>query len=247
MRLSIVIPCFNEAPGIPSLSSRLWPALERFRGLGDVEVIVVDDGSRDATCDVVRETLMTHPGVRLVHHPTNRGITAAIATGTAAARGSIVCTLDADGSYDPRIVGDLVEPILAARADVVTASPYHPRGQVVDVPRWRLILSRAASWLYRLVLPVPLHTYTSCCRAYRRSVAPRLAFRHPGFLGVTEMLVSAILAGCRVVEVPAVLERRRHGVSKMRTARVLWGHLGLLARLATGRPPLAPEAAHGPR
>jgi dolichol-phosphate mannosyltransferase len=113
---------------------------------------------------------------------------------------------------------------------------------VTDVPGWRLALSRGASRLYRWLLPVPLHTYTSGCRAWAGPVARRIVVRHPGFLGVTEMLVDAILAGLRVSEVPARLDVRRHGVSKMRTLSVLAGHLGLMARLLR-RGPVAPAGA----
>jgi glycosyltransferase involved in cell wall biosynthesis len=208
-------------------------------------VVFVDDGSADGTYEALAAAFADDGAVRIVRHARNRGITAAILTGAAAARGDIIATLDADCSYDPMIVADLVAPIAAGRADLVTASPYHPRGAVADVPRWRLLLSRTASRLYRRVLPVRLHTYTSCCRAWRAAVAPALVARHPGFLGVTELLVSVIAAGWRVSEVPARLEPRRHGVSKMRTLRVLRGHLGLLLRLAVARrrPLAAPRPA----
>lgn len=231
--LSIIIPCFNEAPGIPHLSARLKPVLQELGRTRDAEVIFVDDGSHDATFE--RLTAEFGRVARIVRHPANLGIAAAMRTGFAAARGDIVCTIDSDCTYEPAILGALIAPIADGAADVVTASPYHPGGAVVNVPTWRLTLSRAASWIYRQVLPTPLYTYTSCCRAYRRAVLPGLAFRDPGFLGVAEMLVAAIQARLRVVEVPARLERRQYGVSKMRTLRLVRGHLGLLSRILVGR------------
>jgi dolichol-phosphate mannosyltransferase len=129
----------------------------------------------------------------------------------------------------------LIAPIAAGHADVATASPYHPLGGVGIVPLWRLFLSRSASWVYRRLLPVRLYTYTSCCRAYRASVARRLSFTDPGFLGITELMVSAILGGLRVVEVPAHLGGRSHGVSKMRTFQILFKHLALVSRVVLDR------------
>ena len=79
-----------------------------------------------------------------------------------------------------------------------------------------------------------LYTYTSCCRAYRADTVARLGFEDAGFRGVAELLVSAIQNGSRVVEVPARLEVRRHGYSKMRTFRVMRSHLRFMGRLALG-------------
>lgn len=215
----------------------------------------MDDGSRDRTFErLMAEFGLVSNGqslsdVQIVRHTENLGIAAAMQTGFMAARGEILCTLDSDCTYDPMIICDLITPIAAGQADIVTASPYHPQGAVANVPRGRLLLSRAASWIYRQILPLPLYTFTSCCRAYRAPVARQLAFKHAGFLGVSEMLVSAILTRLRVVEVPARLEPRRYGVSKMKTLRVIGGHLGLVLRLLAGRwqNGSVQEATHGSR
>jgi dolichol-phosphate mannosyltransferase len=247
--VSIVVPCFNEASGIPYLSARLRPALETLRRTAQVDVIFVDDGSRDETLRVLHETFGAHEDVVIARHEVNRGLAAAMRTGFSLATGDVVCTIDSDCSYDPLLLPRLVAPIASGDADVVTASPYHPEGAVVNVPAWRVALSRMASGMYRHVLPLSLYTYTSCCRACRRSALPQLAFEDPRFAGVSEMLVSAILAQLRVVEIPARLEARRFGVSKMRTVKVIRAHLRLLTRLvlarATGRAPR--EKAYGAR
>ena len=245
-KISIIIPCFNEAPGIRHLSDRLRPALRALASTAEVELVLVDDGSRDGTARRLEAEFGGVKSTVIVRHEENRGITAAIHTGFAAANGEVLCTMDSDMSYDPMILGRLIAPILAGQADVVSASPYHPGGAVVNVPAWRLALSRAASWIYRQLLPVPLYTVTSCCRAYRASILSQLTFTNPGFLGVSEMLAAAVLARLRIVEVPARLTRRRYGVSKMKTASVLRDHLGLIWRLAADRWRLrAAEIVHG--
>ena len=93
-------------------------------------------------------------------------------------------------------------PLLTDDVDVVTASPYHPRGQVKNVPRWRLFLSKGLSRLYRLVLRQKLHTYTSCFRVYRRQAAVGIAVERGGFFGVTEMLGPARPGGASHRRVP---------------------------------------------
>lgn len=118
--------------------------------------------------------------------------------------------------------------MMDAGVDMVTASPYHPDGAVLNVPRWRLGLSRSLSRIYRLILRQKLATYTSCFRVYRRQALTSLRISHTGFLGVTEILVRLDQQGSRVVECPAVLEARLFGESKMRIVKTIFGHLKLL-------------------
>jgi dolichol-phosphate mannosyltransferase len=119
--------------------------------------------------------------------------------------------------------------------DLVTASPYHPAGRVRNVPSWRLFLSKGLSRLYRLVLHQKLFTYTSCFRVYRKQSAAILELRHPGFLGVAELLAQVDLAGRRVVEYPTTLQVRVLGRSKMKIFWTITGHLALLADLVRVR------------
>ena len=118
---------------------------------------------------------------------------------------------------------------------MVTASPYHPLGIVRNVPEWRLFLSKSLSRLYSAVLRERIFTYTSCCRVYRRSRMLPLELRNGGFLGTAEMLIRLKATGGRVAEVPATLESRLLGESKMKIARTIGGHLGLLAGLIRGK------------
>ena len=122
-------------------------------------------------------------------------------------------------------------PLLSKNVDLVTASPYHKDGGVRNVPGWRLFLSRGASFLYRRVLRSKLDTYTSCFRVYRRSSMVGMSLNESGFLGVAEMLGRLDLGGGRIVEFPAVLEVRLFGISKMKTAKTILGHLKLLSYL----------------
>jgi hypothetical protein len=122
--------------------------------------------------------------------------------------------------------------MLTDGVDMVTASQYHKKGEVRNVPKWRLLFSKGASFCYRRVLQTKLATYTSCFRVYRRSAMVDLNVEDGGFLGVTEMLGRLDLKGGKIVECPAVLETRLFGASKMNTAKTTIEHLGLLYRLS---------------
>jgi len=230
---SLIIPCFNEAEGIPQLCSRLRELCAGLSLNGGTEVIFVDDGSVDGTADVIRREGGGLP-YRIVTHERNLGLGHALRTGFAESRGREVVTLDSDCTYEPMQAIPLLE-LLRQGNDVVTGSPYHPDGEVVNVPGWRLLLSKTLSHLYWIIVPVHLYTYTSCFRAYRREALAVLDSRDPGFLAVTELLVSAILKGLRVAELPARLTSRRFGQSKIRTAAVAMSHLRYLARVLLAR------------
>ncbi|HTO54908.1 MAG TPA: glycosyltransferase family 2 protein, partial [Myxococcota bacterium] len=174
------------------------------------------------------------PDCRLIRHARNAGVAAAILTGIRNADTEVVCSIDCDCTYDPLQLRDLI-PMLQDDVALVTASPYHSSGRVLNVPAWRLALSKGLSALYRRVLRQKLRTYTSCFRVYRRSAVHDLPIREAGFLGVAEMLGVLDLQGKRIVERPAVLEVRLLGHSKMKLARTVAGHLRLLSRLAAER------------
>jgi glycosyltransferase involved in cell wall biosynthesis len=194
----------------------------------------VDDGSADGTWQALHRTFGAWPGCRVMRHEQNQGIAAAILTGIRHAETEVVCSIDADCTYDPHELANMI-PLLSEEVDAVTASPYHPLGEVRNVPRWRLGLSASCSFLYRRVLRQKLATYTSCFRVYRKSAVAGLTLWENGFLGVTELLARIDLNGGQIVEYPATLEVRMLGRSKMKTVKTIAGHLKLMLRLLVRR------------
>ncbi len=233
-RITIVVPCFNEAEGLPYLANTLRSVEAELAPRYRVTFIFVDDGSQDGTWSVLNTRFGARSNYRLRRHDKNRGIAAAIRTGTEAADTDIVATIDADCTYDPHRLLDMLD-LLDDDIDLVTASPYHRDGTVKNVPEWRLFLSRGLSRIYGWILPQRLATYTSCFRVFRRGSMLGLPVRHDGFLGVAESLALLMLAGGRIVEMPATLESRVLGTSKMKVLRTIWGHLGLVGRLLRRR------------
>lgn len=226
--VTVVVPCFDEEEGIPSLLHRLEPLAE----LG-WEVVFVDDGSRDGSFGALLSASRTRPWIRVVHHVANRGLGAALRTGFALARAPIVCTIDSDCTYPPERLPELAR-LVEEGADVVTASPRHPSGAAREGGPLRLFLSRRVSALYRGLVSREVHTFTCLFRAYRRDVLDGMSFRSPGFAAVTEIMVRSICKGYRVREVPMRLGVRRFGTSKLRIGPAIASHvrtLGLAAVL----------------
>ena len=210
-------------------------------GRYEPHLLLVDDGSSDATWEILQREFAAAGNYRLVRHAKNQGVAAAILTGIRSAETEIVCSMDCDCSYDPHELLHMI-PLLSGEVDLVTASPYHPQGRVRNVPGWRLFLSKSLSRLYRLVLRQKLSTYTSCFRVYRRDAVRGLTLSENGFLGIAEIVGRLSAAGARIVEYPTTLHVRIFGESKMKTLRTIVGHLRLLWRLAA-----AGSAPSGPR
>lgn len=231
---SIVIPCYNEESTLPYLAK----TLERLEfELGEVwrpQFVFVDDCSSDETWATMQSIFGGKSNCKLIRHEVNSGVSAGILTGLRAADHEIVASMDCDCSYDPLELKQML-PLLVEGVDMVTASPYHPDGKVNNVPGWRLLLSKGLSQMYRCVLPLRLHTWTSCFRVYRKSAVKDLPLVENGFLGTAEMVAQLSLAGSKIVEHPATLKVRIFGESKMRTVRTIGDHLRLIARIIRQR------------
>jgi hypothetical protein len=224
--VAVVVPIYNEQDSIPYLLRTMETVRQRAAGKYRLELVLVDDCSRDDSWALLQRAASDRSDISVVRHEQNRGVAAAIMTGLRSTSAEVACSIDCDCSYDPMEILQMV-PLLDG-ADMVTASPYHPEGQVLNVPRWRLSLSRSLSWIYRRLLGADLHTWTSCFRVYRRSKVADLQLEHGGFLGVAELLIRLVRRGGKVREYPTLLESRLLGVSKMKTARTIRGHLGLI-------------------
>jgi glycosyltransferase involved in cell wall biosynthesis len=217
----VVIPALDEAPNL----DRLLPELhERLSWLGLThELLVVDGGSSDGTADVVRRH-----GARVISQERG-GYGGALQAGFAAAGGEFVITLDADGSHDAATVSALWEA--RARAEVVVASRY-VRGGAARMPIWRYLLSRALNLVFRAGLSLPVRDVSSGYRLYaRRVVAGADALQAGDFDVLEEILIRAMAAGYRIIEVPFSYQPRRDGRSHARVFHVGRAYLRTLLRM----------------
>lgn len=232
--VTVVVPCHNEELILPYLANTLRSFEAALAPRYRLQFVFVDDGSTDGTLAAMRKLFGGRPGYRIETLAHNGGVAAAIMHGIKCAETEVVCSIDCDCTYDPHELLRMI-PLLDVDTQLVVASPYHPLGAVLNVPRWRLALSHNLSRLYRQVLHNKLHTYTSCFRVYRRSAVAGLSLDRGGFLGVTELLCRLDIAGAQVVEYPATLNVRMLGRSKLRVLRIIGGHLVLLAHVAFAR------------
>jgi dolichol-phosphate mannosyltransferase len=235
MQISIVIPVYNEAQSVADTAEALRASLDFMRSSADVELVVVDDGSTDGTGAALEAAFRDDPHSHIIVLDQNRGIGAALRAGFAQATGDVIVTTDFDGTYPFSSIPLLVARLQVMKADVVVASPYHPYGSVHDVDPNQLLLGRAASVVYRLLVSRSIHTWTSLSCAYRRPVLDRIRFERDDALATTELLVNAIYAGYEVTELPVRLKQRAHGGSRVRATNLAAQHLLLLASLTGHR------------
>jgi dolichol-phosphate mannosyltransferase len=242
MKLSIVIPLYNEIENIPKLQQEFLPVVGELVQSHMVEVIFVDDGSTDGTwhaLDTFTKTSNSRVRFCIERHPENRGLGAALRTGFRTASGDVIITTDSDGSYKFAEIPALLSH-LTPEVDIVTASPYNPDGKVLGVPAYRLILSRSSSLIYRLLVDWRIRTYTSLFRVYRREVIEKVSFDCDNFQAIAEILVKGMLLGYRVVEYPAILHKRSLGTSKVKLVRTITDHLRFQALVLLHRLSLKP-------
>lgn len=221
--LSIIVPLYNEGENVSLLVSAVDDAL---KGVERWEMIAVDDGSSDDTLKRLKEEQTGRPYLKVVTYPKNKGQGNALKEGFRRAEGDILVVLDADLSYDPKYIKELVEPLRDdSLLDIVIGSPYGKNGRTEGVPFFRLFLSRGANYLLGSALPGHIRTVTGMFRAYRSSLIECLDIESNGKEIHFEILSKALATGSRVTEVPAVLRGRAAGRSKIHVRGAIVSHL----------------------
>ncbi len=211
--LSVIIPALNEEDGIARILERVLAVREPLARLGlDLEVLVVDDGSRDKTPAIVG----TFSQVRLVRHLTNRGYGAAIKTGFRHATGEYLAFLDADGTYPPEYFPNLCRAALEQNADVVVGS--RMLGERTEMPFTRRIGNFAYARLLSLIGNVTVSDTASGMRVLRRDILERLYPLPDGLQFTPAMSTRAIHENLKIVETP-IPYAERVGRSKLSVVR----------------------------
>jgi len=203
--VTILVPAYNEADHIVENLTRLYVHMEKLSGLYDWEILIVNDGSRDQTGDLVSQFAQSHAGVKFKSHRINLGLGRAITTGFRWSKADYVVTCDADLSYNPDHITEMLDTIVTTGASIVVASPYMTGGTVTGVPGLRAWLSRWANrFLGRLSLG-RLATVTGMVRAYEGSFVRSLVIKSIGNQVNAEIIYKAQLLRAPIVEIPAHL------------------------------------------
>lgn len=202
VKLSIVIPVYNEEANLKALMSRLLPVMERTRET--YEIVLIDDGSRDRSLAILKE-LAFHPDVRVLELTRNYGQHAAIMAGFSVVQGHIVITMDADLQNPPEEIPNLIAAMEAGDYDVVGTIRKGRKDSFL-----RILPSKVINMVARKITGVSMRDWGCMLRAYRRSVVDRMIACHEQ---ATFIPALATVFAKRVTEIEVAHEERFGGKS----------------------------------
>lgn len=224
--VSVIIPAYNEEGVIQCHIDQVADYLSKLLGEKRAfEIIVVDDGSRDATGEILDRLKSTRNYLHVVHHHRNFGRGRALQTGFRESAGQYVITLDADLSYTPAHIEKIIAPLQRGEADVVLASAYHPEGRVENVPLSRALISRMGNKILAYAVGGGLRTVTCVVRGYTREVIDALILFSDGKDIHLEIIQKVRILGYRILEIPATLKwlpAKRSSATKGMSIKDLW-------------------------
>ena len=214
MKLSVVIPVFNERATIAQV-------IDRVRAVNlSKEIIVVDDGSTDGTRDVLRS--LTEKIDMLILLDRNSGKGAALKAGFAVATGDVVVIQDADLEYDPRDYVDLLEPIVARQADLVLGSRMNGAKPQRAYYFWNYVGNHLITSVARVLYNTTLSDVYTCYKMFRRECLKDVRFDSNGFEFDAEFLAKLLRRNLVVYEVPIAYYGRTYAQGK----KIHWYHAG---------------------
>jgi dolichol-phosphate mannosyltransferase len=215
MRITIILPTYNEAENLPKLVSALLSLPL------DLSVLIVDDHSPDGTGEIADQLSARYPNqIVVLHRAGKHGLRSAYIEGFQKAfdsRADIVVQMDADFSHDPTVLIEMAHRI--SSCDVVFGSRYVKGGSLDEHwPAWRKLLSAFGNFYARTILNFPLRDVTTGYRMWRREVLqsmPLDRIRSNGYIFLVEMAYVAYVMKYKISEVPIYFADRRWGKSKM--------------------------------
>ncbi len=207
MKLSIVIPAYNEAGTIRDILRRVQDTPY------DKQIIVVDDGSTDGTREILAEIGEQSPAIQVIEHKHNRGKGAALKTGFDAATGDVVIVQDADLEYDPRDYEALLEPLLTGKADVVYGSRFSGSSRRV-LFFWHAVANWGLTLISNMVTNLNLTDMETGYKAFRIDVVRHLTLESKRFGVEPEITAKVARLGYRLYEVPISYNGRTYAEGK---------------------------------
>lgn len=215
MRITIIIPTYNEAENLPKLVSALFSLPL------DLRLLVVDDNSPDGTGVLAEELSQKHPGrIDVLRRPGKMGLRSAYLNGFQKildGDAEAIVQMDADFSHDPAVLSEMAKRLEIN--DVVLGSRYISGGSVDEKwPVWRKWLSAFGNFYARTILGLPLHDVTTGYRMWRSETLKQMPFEHiqaTGYIFLVEMIYLAHCLEFKVGEAPIYFADRRFGKSKM--------------------------------
>ena len=195
MKLSVIIPCYNELHTIEQIIAAVKAA-----PVAKKEIIVVDDCSTDGTRQLLREKLESQVD-KVLYHERNQGKGAALRTGFAAATGDVVIVQDADLEYDPQEYPELMTPIAQNRADVVYGSRFMGGRPHRVVYFWHMIGNKFLTLFSNMLTNINLTDMETCFKMFRREVIQNITIEEDRFGFEPEITAKVARSGCRIFEI----------------------------------------------
>jgi len=212
--LSVFFPAYNDAPSLPSLIRKTFAVLERY--VADYEVIVVNDGSRDNTGEVLEELRREYaPRLRVVTHPRNRGYGGALRTGFASATKDFVFYTDGDGQYD---VEELPHLLKAVSCDTGLVNGYKLER---NDPAHRVWIGTIYNLCARLLFQIRIRDIDCDYRLIRRTLLDKIRLTSTSGTICVELVRKLELSGCEVKEIGVHHYPRLYGTSQFFRVRSL--------------------------
>jgi len=206
MKLSVIIPVYNEVESIQVILKRVWE-----QNLAH-EIVVVDDGSKDGTRDVLKE-LDGKDGVRVILHDRNKGKGAAVRTGMAAALGDVLLIQDADLEYDPRDYPALLKPINEGIADVVYGSRFMGGARRVAM-FWHMVANQMLTFMTNILYNTILTDMETGYKVFRREILDGMVLHANSFDFEPEFTAKILKRNFRIFEVPITFNPRDYTQGK---------------------------------
>lgn len=217
LKLSVVIPTYNEIGNIGRCLSQLVAAVEQHHI--PYEVLVVDGNSSDGTERKVAEFILSHPNIRLISKKGKFGIGDALQAGFDSSTGDLIIPLMADCSDD---VTDLIKLYQKGCEgyDAVYTNRFMKGGRVRNYPLFKLFLNRIFNTLAALLFFMPFTDSTNAFKAYKTELIRQMKLRSSGFEILIEIPLKAFLLGKSFAQIPVAWDGRKKGVSKLKLLKM---------------------------
>lgn len=231
--ISLIIPLYNEEENVKIYPTELFPVIEQIGSdfNEQFEYIFVDDGSKDRTLVYLKEISLGRHDIRIHSHGINKGLGAAIKTGIQSAGGDLILCIDADLTFRPENIRNLLSGYHDTHADCISGSPYIHEDHMESVAAHRAVISKSINGIYRLLLGTQITAISPIFRLYTKSAIESISISSNNFEINAEILAKLLMSGKRVHEVPVPLYQRRFGVSKINIKKEILNNIRLIYKI----------------